>query len=635
MTGDFLSHAVIYLAAAVISVPLSKRLGLGSVLGYLIAGILVGPFGLGLVGEEREQVMHFAEFGVVMMLFLIGLELQPSLLWRMRGPILGLGGVQVLVTSIVLGAIALHFGQPWQAAVAIGMTLALSSTAITLQTLKEKGLFQTDAGQNSFAVLLFQDMSLIPMLALLPALAIHAASDIAPSAHNETWIEFLPAWAQALSVLAAMAVIVVAGRFLVSHFFRFIAKSRLREIFTAAALLLITGIAFLMTGLGLSPALGTFLAGVVLANSEYRHELEADIEPFKGLLLGLFFLAIGASIDFSILASKPMMIGGLVAMLISVKFILLLLLARIFALSFDQSLLFAFALAQGGEFAFVLFSFAEQSGVLTSDITGPLIAVVAFTMAISPLLILFNEKVIQPKFGTVEIEQREADEIDVENEVIIAGFGKFGNIVGRLLRANGFEATLLDLDSDNVELLRKLGFKVFYGDASRLDLLKAAGAQNAKLIVLAMNDPDNIKKIVGTVREHFPHLHILARASNRADAYELLEMDVEHVYRETFDTSLRMGVQALRLLGFHSHQAHRSERIFRRRDEKDLRDLALLRHDKHEYLSSSRKFIADLERQMTDEMNRQDENRDAGWETDPMKNLLERADKPTPPDDRT
>ena len=371
MTGDFLSQAVIYLAAAVVSVPLSKRLGLGSVLGYLIAGIIVGPFGLGLVGEEREQVMHFAEFGVVMMLFLIGLELQPSLLWRMRGPILGLGGLQVVGTSMALGGVALWFGQPWQSAAAIGMTLALSSTAITLQTLNEKGLMQTDGGQSSFAVLLFQDIAVIPMLALFPALAIYTATTASSDGHaSHTWIGALPAWAQALAVLAVISAIVVAGRFVVSYIFRFIAKSGLREIFTAAALLLIVGIALLMTGLGLSPALGTFLAGVVLANSEYRHELEADIEPFKGLLLGLFFIAIGASIDFGMVVSQPVMIGGLVATLIIGKFLLLLILGRIFTLSFDQCLLFAFALAQGGEFAFVLFSFAEQSGVLTSEITG-------------------------------------------------------------------------------------------------------------------------------------------------------------------------------------------------------------------------------------------------------------------------
>ena len=619
MGGDFLSQAVIYLSAAVISVPLSKRLGLGSVLGYLIAGIIVGPFALGLVGEEREQVMHFAEFGVVMMLFLIGLELQPSLLWRMRGPIIGAGGGQVISTSILLGAIAYWFGQPWQAAAAIGMTLALSSTAITLQTLNEKGLMQTDGGQSSFAVLLFQDIAVIPMLALFPALAIHTATTSSSAAHGHTWIEGLPAWGQALAVLAVVAMIILAGRFFVSYLFRFIAKSRLREIFTAAALLLIVGIALLMTGLGLSPALGTFLAGVVLANSEYRHELEADIEPFKGLLLGLFFIAIGASIDFGVVAREPGMIGGLVALLIIGKFLLLLILGRIFSMSFDQCLLFAFALAQGGEFAFVLFSFAEQSGVLTSEVTGPLIAVVALSMAISPLLMLFNEKVIQPRFGTVESEEREADTITAENEVIIAGFGKFGNIVGRLLRANGFEATLLDLDSDNVDLLRKLGFKVFYGDASRPDLLHSAGAKNAKLIILAINDPENVKQMVATIQEHFPHLQIMVRASNRADAYELLESGVEHVYRETFDTSLRMGAQALRLLGFESHQAHRSERIFRRRDEKDLRDLALLRHDKQEYMSSARKFIVDLERLMTEEMQRHDENRDAGWDSEPIR----------------
>jgi monovalent cation:proton antiporter-2 (CPA2) family protein len=622
MYGEgFFFQAFIYLAAAVVSVPIAKRLGLGSVLGYLIAGFAIGPFGLQLVGEEGENVMHFAEFGVVMMLFLVGLELQPSRLWRLRGPIMGMGGLQLALTTAIIMAIGVVLGLPWQSALAVGLVLALSSTAIVLQTLNEKGLLKTDAGQSSFAVLLFQDIAVIPLLALLPLLAVPGASGRAmpptgTSGHGSTWIESLPGWAQTLVVLGSVVGFILAGRFLVRPLFRAIAQTRLRELFTAAALLLVIGIALLMTRVGLSPALGTFLAGVVLADSEYRHELEADIDPFKGLLLGLFFIAVGASIDFRLVLSEPLLIGGLVCALVSVKFIVLFILGRFFKMGFDQNLLLAFSLAQGGEFGFVLFTFAFTDGILPHEVTAPLIAVVAISMSVTPLLMLLNEKLIQPRFGTRESAGREQDSIDEENPIIIAGFGRFGNIVGRLLRANGVRATVLDFDSDNVEVLRKLGMKVFYGDATRHELLHSAGAENAKLLVLALDDPEGNLEMLQIARKHFPHLTILARANGRSDAYEMIEAGVNFVYRETFDASLRLGIEALRLLGFPSYQAHRASKTFRRHDEHALRELATMRHDRKAYISHARQRISDLEEILLEEMEPgTDQERDIGWDT--------------------
>jgi monovalent cation:proton antiporter-2 (CPA2) family protein len=616
----FFYQAFVYLSAAVISVPIAKRLGLGSVLGYLIAGMIVGPFGLGLVGQEGQDVMHFAEFGVVMMLFLIGLELQPALLWRMRGPILGLGGLQVAVTALVIAALSMALGQRWQTGLAIGMTLALSSTAIVLQTLAEKGLMKTDGGQSSFAVLLFQDIAVIPMLALLPLLAVGAVGGdhAAESGHATTVVAGLPAWAKALAVLAAMAAIVVGGRYLMRPVFRFIAGTRLREIFTAAALLLVVGIALLMSEIGLSPALGTFLAGVVLANSEYRHELEADIDPFKGLLLGLFFIAVGASVDFELIGSRPLTLAALVGALIVTKWVVLFLLGRWFRMGLDQNFLFAFALAQSGEFAFVLFSFAVQTGVIPEEVANQLIAVVALSMAATPLLMLLNERLLQPRVGTKERDTREADAIDEKNPVIIAGFGRFGNVVGRLLRAKGVGTTVLEFDSDRVELLRRLGQKVFYGDASRHDLLRAAGAEEARLLVIALGDPGRNLELVRTAQKHFPHLTILAQATGRLAAYELRDAGVEHTYLETLDTSLRAGVDALRALGFRAFQAHRAAHTFRRHEEDAIRELAKTRHDREQYLSLAKQRIQDLEQTLLAEI-QEEEERDAGWDTDSLR----------------
>lgn len=632
---NFFMDALVYLSAAVVSVPVAKRLGFGSVLGYLIAGVLVGPFVLGLVGEEGQDVMHFAEFGVVMMLFLIGLELKPSLLWKMRTPILGLGGLQVAITTILFGGVGLLLGLPWQSSLAVGMILALSSTAIVLQTLAEKGWIKLDAGQGSFSVLLFQDIAVIPILAILPLLAIAEIPDSHPPAvthevvqqsedqveghgasedHAETWVGDLPGWAGTLVVLASVTLIVIVGRFLIRPIFRFIAQTRLREIFTAMALLMVIGIAMLMTKVGLSPALGTFIAGVVLAESEYRHELEGDIEPFKGLLLGLFFIAVGASINFGLINDLPETVFGLVGALILIKLLVLFSLGRMFRLSLDQNLLFSIALAQGGEFAFVLFSFAAQNHVIENDVVSLLVVVVALSMALTPLLIIFYEKVLQPRVGTRKKAEITADEVDEENPVIIAGFGHFGNTFGRLLRANGLSTTVLEINPDRVEMLRKLGLKVFYGDASRHDLLHAAGAESAKLLVLAIGDPEQVLGIVHTARKHFPQLTIFARAQSWTDAHELIEAGVEHVYRDNLDSSLRAGVDALTKLGKRRFQSHRAAKKFRKHDEEYLRELAKLRHDKKRFLSTARQRIKDLENILQDESQAIEAYEDSGWD---------------------
>lgn len=617
-TETFLTQAVVYLGAAVVAVPVAKRVGLGSVLGYLLAGMLIGPWGLGLVGAEGEDVMHFAEFGVVMMLFVIGLELRPAVLWRLRGPILGLGGLQVALTTAVCTGLAITLGLPLPAALAVGMTLSLSSTAMVLQTLQEKGLVRTTAGQSAFSVLLFQDVAVIPMLALMPLLASAEAHGAEGGHEATTWLVGLPPWAQALAVLGAVVAVVGGGRLLVRPAFRALGRTGLREIFTAAALLLVIGIALLMTRVGLSPALGTFLAGVVLADSEYRHELETDVEPFKGLLLGVFFIAVGASLDFGLVGDAPGTIVALTLGIVGVKLAVLALLARSFRLGADPGTLFALALSQVGEFAFVLFSFAEQEGVLGPETTGPLVAAVALSMAITPLLLLANDRWLRPRFGTRESEpERPADEVDEEAPVLIAGFGGFGSTVGRLLRANGVATTVLDLDSDRVDLLRRMGLEVHYGDATRHDLLHTAGAGDARLLILALDEPDKTLALVRTARKHFPHLVLFARAFDWPDAHDLVEAGVDHVYRAPLDASVRMGRDALRELGFRAYQAERAAALFRRHDDQAMRDLAPRRDD--DYLGAARSRIEEIEALLRAEVDDPGADRDLGWDAETLR----------------
>lgn len=588
-------QAFVYLLAAVVSVPLAKRLGLGSVIGYLLAGIVIGPFCLRLVGGAGGDVMHFAEFGVVMMLFVIGLELRPTVLWQMRWPMFGIGGAQVLATTGMVAALGALLHLPWQISITLGLIVAMSSTAIVLQSLDERGQMKTSGGQATFAVLLFQDIAVIPILALLPLLATVApVTRAAQSSH--TTLSDLPAWQHALVVLAAVAAVIFAGRFLLRPLLRYIAATRLREMFTASALLLVVGIALLMQRVGLSPALGAFLAGVVLAESEYRHQLETDIEPFKGLLLGLFFISVGASIDFALVAAQPGAVVGFVAVVLVAKFVVLFAISRFAGLEPTQRFLFAFALAQGGEFAFVLCSFATQNGVLPPALANLLVAVVALTMAAAPLLLAINEHLVQPRFRSL-VPIREPDEIDEhDNPVILAGVGRFGHIVARLLRANGFGTTVLDYDPEQVETLRRFGLKSFYGDATRLDLLRTAGADRARMFVIAIDNEDRALELVDLVHENFPHLHVLARAVNRQHAYELLRKGVTHVYRETFGSALDLSSDALLALGLDPERARRTVRIFREHDEASVREMAKWTGDDEGYASMALLHIANLEK---------------------------------------
>lgn len=618
MTG-FLNDAVVYLGAAVACVPIAKRLGLGSVLGYLIAGMIIGPFAMGFVGEEGKDIMHFAEFGVVIMLFLVGLELEPALFWRMRKQVLGLGTVQVVATSAALASIGVALGFPWQAALAAAMALAMSSTAIALQSLKEKGLMNTAGGQSSFAVLLFQDIAVIPILALLPLLA------VAPThAGSEHWIETIAGWQRTLLVLAAVVVVVVFGRYVVVPLLRLVARTRLRELFTASALLIVVGIALLMESVGLSAALGTFLAGVVLANSEFKHELESDLDPFKGLLLGLFFMAVGASINFDLIISRPVFIVALTLGVMLLKILVLNLIGRRAKLSFEQNMRFSVGLGQVGEFAFVLLAFVVQLGIMDTSWTDTLMAVTALSMTLTPVLMLVNERVVLPRFGcTMANDSRPADEIDVRHKVIIAGFGHFGSTLGRLLRANGVEATILDNDSDQVDLLRKMGFKVFYGDATRPELLEAAGALKAEVLVCALT-PETAPALVETVHKHFPDLKLLVRSRDRFDTYDIMDQGVLHIYRQTLHTSVQMGVDVLKELGFRHYTAYRAGQNFIRYDQAALKDLAAKRHDMGEYLTSVREKIEEQERLLGKDLHHDPSHGDHAWDSEEMRNALQR-----------
>ncbi|OKH35867.1 potassium transporter [[Phormidium ambiguum] IAM M-71] len=608
---NFFFQAFVYLAAAVITVPISKRLGLGSVLGYLIAGVVIGPFGLRLVGQEGEDVMRFAEFGVVMMLFLVGLQLQPELLWRMRVPILGLGGLQMIANVVLLSGIGMMLGLAWQPALAISLILPLSSTAIGVQTLTERGLMKTDGGQSAFSILLFQAVAIIPILALLPLLSTNPAAVSQTAQSGNT----LAGWQQTLLVMTTVGGIVVGGRFLMRPVFRFIATTRLREIFTATALLLVVGITLAMQAVGLSPALGTFVAGVVLAESEYRHELMSTVEPFQSLLLGLFFLSVGASINFNLILAQPLLIFGLIVGVSLLKSGVLIGLGKLFKLDLNQSILFAFALVQGDEFAFVLFSFAAQSKVLSENLAGSLIAVVALSMLLSPLFMIAYDRLIAPRFISQSDRQPEADHIDDnENAVIIAGFGRFGQIVGRLLIANGYPITVLEHNPAQIDLLRRFGWKVFYGDASRIDLLHAAGAQQAKLLVVAIDDSEQILHIVNLARQHFPNLKILARAIDRSHAYELIRRGVDVIHRETFGSALDMGVEALKLLGVRSYKAHRAAQTFKQHDEEALRDMAFVEDDHSAFMARSRQLAELLEQILQSDEQEANHEIDRAWD---------------------
>lgn len=583
--------ALIYLGAAIIAVPLAKRLGLGSVLGYLLAGILIGPYALGLVGDQTE-VMHFAEFGVVMMLFLVGLELHPARLWRMRHAILGLGGLQVTLTAAVLFALCYWLlPLPWQSALAIGLMLALSSTAIVLQSLEEKGWLRIEAGQNAFSVLLFQDIAVIPMLALLPLLAFAPTS--APTAHSNL-IEDLPVLAQVGISTTLIAAIILAGKYVSAPLFRFIAETRMREIFTVFALFLVVAIALLMQLVGLSPALGTFLAGVVLAESDFRHELEADIEPFKGLLLGLFFVAVGANIDFALLADNFADVLLMVLILITVKAVILFALAHVFKLASGHKLLFTLALAQGGEFAFVLLTTSSSLQILTTEQVNLVTLVVAISMLMAPLLLILYERLQRRSNSSNTPAFDKPEHIAASKNVIIAGYGRFGQVIGRLLSAQGYDITVLDHSPSQIELLRRFGTQVFYGDAGRKELLDAAGAEHAQMLVIAIDDADKTLAIIELAKKHYPHLKLVARARDRRHAYQLIGADIDAFNRETVDSAINLAVESLQLLGNSEPDAQRAGELFRNHDRESLLQLAELWGDDHSYGVAVRQRMDDL-----------------------------------------
>ncbi len=577
---DFLLLAFIFLAAGVVSVPIASRLGLGSVLGYLIAGIVISPV-LVWLHVDVISIQHFAEFGVVMMLFLVGLELEPRRLWEMRHKLMGLGGGQVGITTLAVMAIGMAFGLGWTVALAVGLVFALSSTAIVLQTLQEKGLMKSDGGQSSFSVLLFQDIAVIPMLALVPLLALPElqealahASHAGDDGHGEaiSLVAHLNGWQTGLVTLAAIAAVVLIGGRLTGPIFRFITAANLRELFVAAALMVVIGIALLMSLVGLSPALGTFLAGVVLANSEYRHELESDIDPFKGLLLGLFFMTVGAGINFGLLSENLGLIVGLTIGLMALKAAVLYVLAVVFKLRGSDRWLFTLGLAQAGEFGFVLLSFTVANAVIPQALADQLLLVVALSMLLTPVLFILYDKIIAPRFANADL--RETDEVPQDAKIIIAGHGRVGGIIARVLRAAGHEPTVIDFSSAQIEMLKNFNSRAYYGDATRPDLLHAAGIAEAKLFVAAIDDKHQTTELVKYLHHHYPDLHIVARATDRNHVYDLWFAGCRDIIRETYDSSLRMGRSALEALGAPYEVAEQAIDAFNALDRKTMIELA-------------------------------------------------------------
>ncbi len=591
----FMYNLVIYLSAAVIAVPLFARLGLGSVLGYLAAGVSIGPWGLGLINNVGD-ILHFSELGVVLLLFLIGLELEPRKLWTLRRSILGVGGTQVALTAAIIFLAAILLGVRWQTATVAGLGLALSSTAIALQTFKEKNLLATNAGKTGFSVLLFQDIAVVPIIALIPLLGLKIVDG---GGHPSTPI-----------ILLVMFGIFIIGRFFLSHIFSFVASTHLREVFTALSLLLVSGIAAIMDLLGISKALGAFLAGVLLANSEYRHALESDIEPFKGLLLGLFFISVGMSVNFGLLVESPLLIFILVAALVIIKTLVLYGVAVFSGIAASQRRLFAFTLAQGGEFGFVLFGFAVTIGAMETHIADQLILVVALSMACTPLLLIANEKLIEPRRMTNE--QPPADEIiNHKNPVIIIGFGRFGQVIGRLLMANKITPTLIDNNPEQLERVRRFGYKSYYGDALRLDVLRSAGAADAKLIVLAMSDRAVIDQSIILIHREFPNLKIFVRAYDRGHAMHLIDNKVDGFARENFYSALELAKDVLTEFGYNEWHAHRLGEKFKKFDLETLHQQVAVRHDEKALIS-----IAQTARINIEETFAADKEKDAERETE-------------------
>ena len=603
MTPEFMLITFVLFFAGAIAVPIASRLGLGSVLGYLIAGIIISPL-FKMIGVDVVAIQHFAEFGVVMMLFLIGLEMNPRELWAMRSKIFIMGGLQISLTTIVVMAFAISFGQIWSVSLAIGLIFALSSTAIVNQTLKEKGLSKSNGGRSSLAILLAQDIAVIPMLALLPLLAVPELIEIRlveilvntdlqhKNDHSASLtlslVEGLNGWQTTVVTVLAVGGIIVLGRYAVTPLFRFVARAHLRELFVSTALMVVVGIALLMTMVGLSPALGAFLAGVVLASSEYRHELESDIDPYRGLLLGVFFITVGASINFSLLFGSFFSVIGITIGLITLKAAVLLMLAFLYKLQGADRWLFSLGLAQAGEFGFVLLSFTVANAVIPKDLANILLLAVALSMLLTPAIFILYEKAIAPHFTTTQT--KEPDIIDGNAQIIIAGHGRFGGIVNRAVSAAGYETTVVDYSSEQLEILRKFGMRVYFGDASRPDLLEAAGIKKAKILIVAIDGKDTITKLVNYVTKTYPDVYVIARAVDRNHVYDLYAVGCRDIIRETYDGSIRMARSVLEALGATRSTAQRMMNAFEEVDREMMVETASL-HDINVPVAENEAFI--------------------------------------------
>ncbi|MEL6090421.1 glutathione-regulated potassium-efflux system protein KefB [Plesiomonas shigelloides] len=598
-TGS-MHDVILFLSAAVIAVPLARKAGIGAVLGYLLAGMAIGPWGLRLI-TDVEAVLHFSELGVVLLLFIIGLELNPGKLWQMRRPIFGLGALQVLLTAGLLMGLLLLLGFSWQSALISGLGLAMSSTAMGLQLMREYGMTRNDGGQSGFAILLFQDMAVVPVLALIPMLAV-GASDTTD-------------WSMIAIRVGGVAALLLGGRYLLRPLFRMIANTGVREVFTAAALLVVLGTAFLMQAIGLSMALGTFLAGVLLAESEFRHELEIAIEPFKGLLLGLFFISVGMAVNLGILLTDPLWVALMVLVLVSVKAAVLFLVSILFRLRRTSRLQLSVVLSQGGEFAFVLFSAAAASRVIDSQQLALLLVSVSLSMMTTPLLMKLLDRWLAKALNTQTVSEDQPHVEDDEPQVIIVGFGRFGQIVGRLLSANKVRITVLERDPNQVSFLRRYGYQVYYGDATQLELLRAAGAAQADSIVIAADDHEANMQIVHLCQEHFPQLQILARARGRVEAHALLSAGVTLFSRETFSSALELGKKALVTTGMHPHRAYRAQQYFKRLDMQMLRELM----PQHQAGVTEISRVKEARRELDDIFEREMQNeslRHQGWDVE-------------------
>lgn len=574
MESSFAMTTLIFLGAAIIMVPLVRKLGLSSVVGYILGGVIIGPFVLKLTGSEADNVMHATEFGVVMLLFLVGLELEPKKFWGMRKKIVGLGLVQVVLTTLLLYSIFRLVDWRPDQALTIALCFSLSSTAIVLQTLQEKNIFNTVAGEASFSTLLMQDIAVIPILALLPIIANYKPKEETP---GTLFLQRFPEWVQSFSVLFGVVILIILGRYVFVPFLRYVSKSGMNELLTASSLFLVLGVSELMILVGLSPALGAFIAGVMLANSEFRHELESHIDPFKGLLLAVFFVSVGSTINFNVIMQNPAFIFGTAAVILIVKFIVLFGVGKFHKMTNDQNFLYAFALSQVGEFAFVLLNYSSNLYIIEPIFHSQMLAVVAITMFATPFLLIFNERLIAPNFNIKLSADKENESLtqDIDQrKIIIVGFGHFGSTVGRLLRANKIKPTILDHDSNRVRILRSYGFKVYYGDARRLQMLKTAGAEHADILVLCLDKPEDNLYISEMARENFPNLKMFVRAKNRNDAFTFINNGIDNIYRETLGTAVNMAVDILQTTGMRKYAARRMAKRFTLIDKEVTRKLA-------------------------------------------------------------